>query len=281
MSKLNPFLWLAWLLDIRCPNCGVLTGGLLFWRCPNCGHPAPAKYECPKCGLHSARTRKGLCPRCGSRLPDGQSHPLQSGSPEKTIEIPIEPPVESTIEPPVATLPAETSKPEPPVQTPPPAEPQPEPELPATPAKIENTPAPDVPVPEAVAGNNPGEAVAPPELNPSPPVAVPSFDELVSVPAEQLLEVFKIDSGVADAACKEKTLRIKGSIEKIYTEDTANPYVVLGSPDTAVTQKVQCVFEPKYLPVISRMIAGQKVTVLGKYDGYVTDIRLIDCMPVG
>ena len=272
----SPGTWLAWILDIRCHNCGLQTASVIFGRCARCGHPSAAKFECSNCGLRTALAKKSLCPACGSPVKDLSAPPPVA---EKTPEIsitapsPVSPPVEEikTVEPVISPQQEEIV---------PPAEPA----APTVPETKEPPPLLVAPVTEPTLELNPPAMVeAPPAIELPPPQikAIPIFEEEFPISIEQLDAIFKADSAKADITYKGKLLRVKGAVEQVSTDDLANLYIILGSPDPGAAQKVQCIFDAKYLSVLGRMVVGQKVAVLGRYDVHIIDIRLIDCMPVG
>ncbi|MDD5288443.1 MAG: hypothetical protein PHY28_04960 [Dehalococcoidales bacterium] len=264
-----PSLIVALILDIRCHNCGFQTASLLFESCSRCGYPSPPKFKCPNCGLHTARAKNGLCPKCGSPVAEVHAQPSANDTPLETEEIKAVGPVAES--PPEPALPVE---PLPQIEAVSHVVPEVIPNPPLNPAPIQ-VPAIDLKPPETV------DNLPVIELPPPPPKTIPVLSEEFSVSMEQLAEIFKNDSAKADVIYKEKILRVKGTVEKIFIEDTENPYIVLGSSDPAVGQKVQCVFESKYLPALRRMTTGQKITALGKYSSFDTDVHLVECMPVG
>lgn len=257
-----PGYFLALLLDIRCHNCGVQTASLLIGNCSRCGHPLHARFECKSCGLRVARAKKAICPKCGSPVVDLQSNP-------NVTESPPEP--ETLIA--VATTATETRT----VET---SAPPPEPVASEAPPVVpETSPIPETPLEEKTR-----DAInLPPviELPPPPIKELPALSEEFSVSIEQLAAVFNTDSSKAFAEYQGKLLRIKGIVEAVNIMDSQNPHLIMSSIDPKVTQKVRCAFEAKYLPVLGRISAGQKITALGKYNGFDVDFQLVDCMPVG
>jgi hypothetical protein len=87
---------------------------------------------------------------------------------------------------------------------------------------------------------------------------------------------------LADRKYAGRALRVKGTVDLITPGELgASPVVMLVSTDTSAEKKMRCSFGERYRAVISRMAPGQKIAVLGRYDGCEQDIRLVDCMPVG
>ena len=277
-----PGSMIARMLGIRCPNCGADTLSELLWNCTHCGHPSPSRLECPNCGLHMTHTDMGSCPKCGVAIGALQSPSSADDSPLKIDEIPeITPANNPTIEQissaeTAARLASEEIKPVEKVEI---ADPPPPPDaeiisnpmpvaLPAIKPVIENKPPPNIDIHEVI------------ELPPPQPKEIPVVGEDFSISVEQLADIFKIDIAKADGIYKEKVLRVKGTIETVALDDPENHYIILGGYHPSQEQKVQCIFDKKYEPVLTRLIPGQRITVLGRYNGYDTYIRLMDSLPV-
>ena len=260
---------IARMLGIRCPNCGANTMSELLWSCTHCGYPSPSTLECPNCGLHMAHLDNGLCPKCGVAVVALQSPPpIDESLPEiETVPDTVSvdsPSVEEikVIEPRVAII----------VSTPT-----------LVPEIMPNTASTASPTPESVIQDKPSETLNIPlviELPPPQTKEIPLVGEDFSVSVEQLADIFKIDIAKADAIYKEKVLRVKGTIETVVLGDTENHYIILSGYLPSLEQKVLCIFDKKYEPIMTRLIPGQRITVVGKYNGYDTYIRLMDSLPV-
>jgi hypothetical protein len=149
----------------------------------------------------------------------------------------------------------------------------------APPSESVPPPVPEEPIEtkvELTTETQPVPEPVPPEIP-----ETPQLDE-IGVTIEELHDVFKTDSSAADADYRGKMLKVKGLVEQVsVAEGDVNSFVVLGSANEAILRKVRCVFDKRYAPVVERIVVGQKITILGKYDGYDVNIRLIDCLPVG
>ena len=268
---------IARMLGIRCPNCGADTLSEFLLSCTHCGYPSPSSLECPNCGLHMAHTDRGLCPKCGADLSILQSAPTVGDSPLKTDDVPevipvVSPPAEEikAVEAVVATTPVE---PVAIIASP----------MALVPEVMQSTPSTALQVPEPITQAKSSETQDIPDVIELPPPQtkeIPVVGEDFSISVEQLTDIFKIDITKADAIYKEKVLRVKGTIEMVAVDDQENHYIILTGFVPSTEQKVQCVFDKKYEPVLSRLIPGQKITVLGRYNGYDIYIRLIDSLPV-
>ena len=57
-------------------------------------------------------------------------------------------------------------------------------------------------------------------------------------------------------------------------------YIRLTGPEGDLLHNVRCMFDKKYGPELNKLEIGQMVTVQGKFDGSIVEIRLIDCVLV-
>jgi hypothetical protein len=229
-----------------------------------------------------AHLDNGLCPKCGVAVVALQYSPPIDESPPKTDEVPeiapaVNPPVDEVkvVEPEVSP-PTEENNVVEPVAT-----------ITSTPLLvpevITNPVFTALAVPEPVIQDKPLETLNLPlviELPPPQTKEIPVVGEDYSVSVEQLADIFKIDIAKADAIYKEKVLRVKGTIETVVLGDPDNHYIILSGYLPSLEQKVLCIFDKKYELVLTRLIPGQRITVVGKYHGYDTYIRLMDSLPV-
>ena len=231
-----------------------------------------------------------------------QPEPEPEAKPEAVLE--PEPVVTPQPEPELETKPEAVLEPEPePVVAPQPelepeAKPEavlkPEPELIVTPqpepevkpeAVIKPQPEPEPEVkPEAVLEPEPEPVVAPqPEPEPeAKPVVTPQpvYAEL-EVAVEELLSAYETDGVAANVKFANKILRITGVVDRIEVKDTLGIYyITLRSAEKRSLQTVRCVFDEKHGNELNRLLPGQTVTVKGKYDGSIIDIRMSDCVLV-
>jgi len=102
---------------------------------------------------------------------------------------------------------------------------------------------------------------------------------LLEITVEELISTYETEGPGAEANFAGKILKLTGSIDRINVRDALNIYqIVLNSPKKNVLlQGVRCVFDKSRAAELTRLSAGQKVTVQGKYDGSIIDISLRDC----
>ncbi len=242
----------------KCPNCGQTTARTGDWACQWCGYPllSNSYKQIPK-------TYKQLKEE---KLPKQRAPVRDEPEPEPVAELEPEPEPVAELEPesePVAEL-----------------EPEPEPV-----AELEPEPEPVAelePEPEPVAELEPEpEPVA--ELEPEPePVAEPEpVPAALELTVEELLSAYEVEGVAADAKFANKILKVTGITDRIEVKDILDiHYINLTGAKTNLLQHVRCVFDKKYGPELNKLTTGQTVTVQGKYDGSIIDIRMKDCVIV-
>jgi len=206
--------------------------------------------KCPNCGRETARTEDWACQWCGQ--------PLLSGSYKKIAKT-------------YQQLQAERRQEQEPLVR----EPEPAPEL-------EAEPEPE-PEPEPVLVPEPGpEPVPEPEPVPKPkPVSELEPEPtsgIIAVTVDELNSSFNTDKAAANAKLMDKILKVTGSVDKIFVRDHLDiQYILLASAKAQGTRNIRCTFGREHSSQLTRLAAGETVTVQGKYDGYERNIILKDC----
>ncbi len=96
---------------------------------------------------------------------------------------------------------------------------------------------------------------------------------------DELDAIYKDNRLAAHTKLTDKTIRIKGFVEKVFIRDHIDVrYVVLTSSRKKVVWPVRCTFSKENISAMSRLAAGQEVTLLGKYDSYGKNIIFKDCV---
>lgn len=109
---------------------------------------------------------------------------------------------------------------------------------------------------------------------------VPTSD-IIEVTVEELLTAYENDIEAAEEKYGKKTLKIMGVIERIEAKDNLDIYyVILSGQGGNLQQAVRCVFDKKNGAELHKLSTGQSVTVQGKYDGSIVDIRMGNCVLV-
>ena len=98
---------------------------------------------------------------------------------------------------------------------------------------------------------------------------------------EELLSTYKAEGAAADAQYANRLLKITGVVNRIEVKAELNiHYITLASSQGSLLENMRCVFDKKHADELNRLIVGQEVTVQGKYDGSVIDMRMKDCVLV-
>ena len=202
--------------------------------------------KCPNCGLETLRTEDWACQWCGYPLLSSAYKMIPKTYKQRKQErlYEVEPIPESKPEPePESML---ESEPEPVLESQ--REPIPEPER-----EVE-------PVPES-------------KLEPEP-VAM-------ELTVEELLSAYATDGVAADTKFVNKLLRVTGVVAMIDVKDMLDThYIRLTGAEGNLLQSVRCLFDKKHAPVLQQLVIGQTVTVQGRYNGSIIEIRMMDCVLV-
>ncbi len=203
-----------------------------------------------------------LVPSTHTRESEREPMPEPETKPEPAPETMLESKPQSMAEP----EPELTPEPE----TEPILEPEPKaiPELEAEPEGIQE------PEPESMSELEPVSEVER-ELQPQPEQTTSALE----VTVEELLSAYKEDGAAADARFMNKILKVTGLVNRIELEDYLDfSYITLTGTEKSLLQNVRCIFDKKYGPELSQLTTGQRVTVQGKYDGSMINMRLRGCV---
>jgi len=210
--------------------------------------------KCPNCGLETTRTEDWACQWCG--------YPLLSRSYERIPKTYKQLKEEGLFKP--KPMPKPEREPEPVPQPQP--EPEPEPILESEPA-LESEREP------ILEPQREPELVPESELEPTP-VAM-------ELTVEELFSAYEADGVAADAKFANKLLKVTGVVAMIDVKEMLDThYIRLTGAERNLLQSVRCLFDKKHAEVLNRLTIGQTVTVQGKYDGSIIEIRMIDCVLV-
>lgn len=248
----------------NCPNCGQTTARTEDWACQWCGYPLLFKsYK------KISKTYKQLK---GEKLLEqeppvgGEPEPI----PESEAELVPEPEPKLALE----SEPELILEPEP--------VPKPKPKrVPKSKRKPVLKPEPElIPEPEPAPKPKPKpvpKAKRKPVLEPEPE-PMPAAIELT---VKDLLSAYEADGEAADAKFANKILKVKGVVDRIEAKNILDIYyITLTSAEKKLLQNVRCMFDKKYGPELNQLTKGQTVTVQGKYDGSIINMRIIDCVLV-
>ena len=210
--------------------------------------------KCPNCGLETTRTEDWACQWCG--------YPLLSRSYERIPKTYKQLKEEGLFKPKPILEPQR----EPELVPEPELEPEPESILEAEPA-LESEREP------ILEPEREPELVPEPELEPTP-VAM-------ELNVEELFSAYEADGVAADAKFVNKLLKVPGVVAMIDVKDMLDTHNIrLTGAERNLLQSVRCMFDKKHAAALNRLTIGQTVTVQGKYDGSIIEIRMIDCVLV-
>jgi len=262
--------------------------------------------KCPNCGRATKRTEDWCCQWCGYPLLSGSYKKIPKTYRElKEERLPQQPVVEEAEPEPEAVVELEVEpEPEPEAEL----EAEPEPELEAEPkpkakrksvakrklaakrkpaAKSKSTPAPE-PATEPKSATKRKAAVRPepvPEVEtepaPVPEVETEPAPAVIEITVEELLSAYSVDGEATDARFFNQVLRITGVVDRIEVKVALDIYyITLSSAEANVLQNVRCTFDRTHGPELEQLIAGQTLTVQGRYDGSMIDMRMRNCFLV-
>ena len=236
----------------KCPNCGQETARTEDWVCQLCGYP-----------LLSKSYRK--IPKTYRQLQEEKQH--KTYEQESSVREEPEPAPEPEPEPVPQPEPAPEPEPEPAPQPEPAPEPEPEPV-----PQPESAPEPE---PELVPQPEPAPEPEPePESEPMPPE--------IEITAGEVLSAYEENGEAADAKFANKILRVTGIVKRIEAKDTLDIYYITLTDveKTLLLIDVRCFFDRKHGPELNLLTPGKTVTVQGKYDGSMINIRMSNCFLV-
>ena len=158
------------------------------------------------------------------------------------------------------------------------AEPAPQP-APQPVARPRPEPSP-VPQPEPVARPRP----EPPPVPQPEPVTVPSLNSITDgtqLTIDQIDAMFRADNVSTNIALKDKTLIIKGIVNKVFIRDHIDVRYLILTGARKVVWSARCSFEKESVGEMSRLSEGQAAALRGRYDGYGKNIIFKECTLMG
>ncbi len=167
-------------------------------------------------------------------------------------------------------------EPEPEPESKPEPESQKEPE-PEKQAEAMITPPPE-PKPELPPVEKP-EIKVEPEPVPETALKPEDIHDDMEVTADQLDALFRSDKSGAHAKLAEKTLVIRGIVEKVFVREHLEiRYIILTGTGKKMMWSLRCTFDKDESSKLTSLSEGQEVTVRGKYDGYSKNIIFKECV---
>jgi hypothetical protein len=125
-----------------------------------------------------------------------------------------------------------------------------------------------------------------PELEPAPELETEAEAEptpsVMEITVGVLFSAYEEDGQTADKRFANKILKVTGMVNRIEAKDTLDiHYITLTDAENPTSlQDIRCFFNRKHGPELELLTSGQTVTVQGKYDGSIINIRMSDCILV-
>jgi len=101
------------------------------------------------------------------------------------------------------------------------------------------------------------------------------------VEAPALFEAFEKDEKAASARYVGAVLEVRGALEGIEQSEWGQTILTFVDPFFGVTATIDSVMSVRQESWIGSLNRGDTVTVKGRCDGMLTDVRLVKCMLVG
>ncbi len=269
----------------NCPNCGLSTVRTKDWACQWCGYPLVSGIygKTSKTFAELKHEREGG-PTSTALLVE--SEPATEPEPETNqvaeIEANTEPEPESAQETThdmavPEPVPEEEPQSEPVMEQEPAVEEEPEPAQEITAVMTVPEPAPEEePEPEPVMEQEPAVEEEPaPEAHKEP-------KPVQEVTVAELCSSYQSYGMAGHDEFKDSVFRVTGLVDSVVNKDVVGTYrVALNDSEPHPLGEVYCKFKKEDAPELNRLNVGQELTVEGKYEGFVTNIVLTDCVLVG
>ncbi|HEY41355.1 MAG TPA: hypothetical protein G4O18_05800 [Dehalococcoidia bacterium] len=302
----------------NCPNCGLSTMRTKDWACQWCGYPLVSGIygKTSKTFAELKQEREGNAVSTALLVetePTVEPEPEINEVVETEVEPEPEPEtsqlveaeVEPELEPEASQLVEAEAEPEPEPETsqlveaeaepePEPetgqiveaeAEPEPEPETSqVVEAEAEPEPEPETSqVVEAEAEPEPEpetSQVAEAEVEPKPETSPEKVvQQIQEVTVSELCTSYQGYGMAGHDEFKNSVFRVRGIVDSIVTKEVVDQYrIALTDEQPHPLGDIYCKFEKKDAPELHKLTVGQELTVQGRYDGFVTNIVLADCV---
>jgi hypothetical protein len=207
--------------------------------------------------------------------------PVAEPEPEPETAQMVEPAAEPEPEPETAQMVEPAAEPEHEPETAQMVEPAAEPEHEPETAQVVEPAAEPEPEPETAQMVEPAAEPEPEPATaevPEPSVA----EEIQSIPevtVSELCSSYQAYGMAGHDEFKNSVFRVRGIVDNIVAKEVVEQYrVALTDADPHPLGDIYCKFEKKDAPMLHKLTVGQELTVQGKYDGFVTNIVLRDCI---
>lgn len=99
--------------------------------------------------------------------------------------------------------------------------------------------------------------------------------------APALFEAFERDEAAASSRYVGRILEVRGALSGIEQAEWGQTILTFIDPFFGVTATIDSALTVKQKPWIGSLSSGDTVTIKGRCDGMLTDVRLVRCMLVG
>jgi hypothetical protein len=286
-----------------CPNCGRRTQRTKDWVCEWCGYPLLyGNYKQIDKTYKELQEERNPSWKSVSPEPESEFNFAEEEEPETEPEPePKKEPTWKSKKAPRPTYPQKReTEPEPAPPPQPKYEPAPRPKTEPAPKtkpepifpkpepvllpRMETPPAPRAePAPQPAPKQVPPLRMEPPPPRPEPkeePVVVPKLESIkdgTQLTIDQIDALFRADNIGMNEALKDKTLIIKGIVNKVFIRDHLDIRYLILTGARKVIWSARCQFDKEAAGPIGRLGEGQAVALRARYDGYGKNIIFKDC----
>ena len=252
----------------NCPNCGLSTVRTKDWACQWCGYPLVSGIfgKTSKTFAELKHEREGQATSTALLV---ESEPAVEPEPEVNQVAEVEASTEPEPEP-AKKITDDTPVNEPAVEE----EPEPEPVMEQEPSVEEAVE--EEPEPEPVMEQEPAVEEEPaPKVHKEP-------KPVQEVTVAELCSSYQSYGMAGHDEFKDSVFRVTGLVDSVVNKDVVGTYrVALTDSEPHPLGEVYCKFSKEDAAELNHLTVGQELTVEGKYEGFVTNIMLTDCVLVG
>lgn len=99
----------------------------------------------------------------------------------------------------------------------------------------------------------------------------------ISITAKELINAFETDEKAANNRFLDKIVEVSGEVSDLTTSNTGEVAITLIDAMFGVTLTLDPIFTTKNKQQIQSIKIGDPLTLKGRCDGYLTDVRLSKC----
>lgn len=253
--------------NAKCPNCDLPTMRTSDWACRWCGHPLVSGSFRQMSQTYQEVKAERISEMVPSETAgtDGPAENAQSatseGETESAATVSPSPVVDAGVNAAAEIEPTQEIAPEP--------EPEPVPEVEET-LEVEAEAAPE---PEPEQKSEPEPVVKQKSRAKKDSKTIPE------ITVTELCTSYQSYGMVGHDEFKDRVFRVAGMVASIIIKDTVEQYyVALTGKKPHPLGDIHCIFGKKDVPELKQLTTGQGLTIQGRYNGFVTNIILADCV---